>query len=576
MEKMTDNIKAWIMIPAMALGLSACSDTWDEHYHQEITEGTESIWKAMEDNPDLSNFASVVSHTGYAKALGGSRTFSVFAPVNSVFSQEEAQTIIQNYDAAKQAGVRDEDNNAVKEFLQNYISYYSHSVSTNTNDSLLMMNGKYQMLTAESFAGNHLQTAGKPCSNGMLYTVEGQARFFPNIYEYIAKDGETDSIAAFLTSFDRYYFDASKSVPGEIIDGKTHYLDSVITRRNEILNTYLARIDSEDSAYWAVVPTDEVWSKLVPEYENYFQYDRSAGSKRDSMTWINARLALVQGTFFNRRQNSDAMLRDSAMSTNAVSYNMRKYRWGDSSLKYYQYDKPFAEGGVFHATDNVECSNGQVMKASKWNIQPTMTFLRDIIAEGESGARLDSVDQSTTVYPANIYRVATGNPYYGKLSGNSYVEIAALSRSNTTAYFSIPDMLSNVGYDIYVTTAPALAGDEYASDAQRLPTKFKVWLRHQDEDGVIPALQRDWIPLDGDRNITATTWETEKDSVNTFLIAKNVKVPYTTYGLGLTPKVELIFKTSPTNSQVNNGRYNRILRILRILVVSHREDDSQR
>lgn len=575
MNHITDNIKALFMVPLAALSFASCSDSWDEHFSPESQTGNKSIWNYIENNAELSNFASVVKHTGYDRALGGSRTFSVFAPVNSAFTQEEAEAIIAKYDAQKAAGTQNNDNSAIKEFLQNYITYYGHSVSSVTNDSLLMMNGKYQLLTPSTFAGNNLLTSNIACTNGMVYTVDGQANYFPNVYEYIDKDSEIDSVAKFINSFNSYYFDASKSVPGEIINGKTHYLDSVITRRNSLLEGYLAPIDSEDSAYWAVVPTNDVWNKLVPQYEQYFQYDKSVGDKRDSLTWVQARLAMIRGTIFNRRTNTDAMLQDSAMSVNAVSYNMRKYMWGDSNMKYYQYDKPFAEGGVFNGTENIECSNGKVLKASKWNITPEQTFLRTVNAEGESSSRLDSVDQSTTVYPATTYRVATSNPYYGKLSNNGYVEIAALSRSNTTSYFSIPNLLSNVGYDIYVVTAPALAGDEYASDAQRLPTKFKVWLRYQNESGTVAALQRDWIALDGDQNKTAATWETRADEVDTFKVATNVKIPYTTYALGVGSKVELVFKTSPTNSQVNNGIFNRILRIDQILVVPHDDEDTQ-
>lgn len=569
MNSITPNIKALLMAPVAALTLAACADSWDDHYNPDAQSGSQSLWSVIENDKDLTNFASVVRAVGYDRTLAGSRTFSVFAPVNSAFTEQEAQKVIEQYNTEKTAGIRDADNEAIKEFLQNHITYYTRSVSSLTHDSLLMMNGKYQVLTQTAFAGQKLLSANKSCCNGMLYTVDGQAKYFPSIYEYIAKDEETDSVAKFIGKFDRYYFDESKSVPGEIVNGKTQYLDSVVTMRNDLLAAYLAPIESEDSSYWAVVPTNDVWKRVVPQYEQYFQYDKSVGDKRDSLTWVQARLALLQGTIFNRNVNTDVALQDSAMSTNAVRYAMRKAAWGDSELKYYQYDKPWAEGGVFNGTTNIECSNGQVMKTSQWNISPTQTFLRRISAEGESGARLDSVDQSTTVYPATVYKVAASNDFYGKVSNNAYVEIAALSRSNTTSYFSLPNLLSNVGYDIYVVTAPAIAGDEYASETQRLPTKFRAYMRYQNEDGTIPSLQRDWIPLDGGENRTAATWETTKDEINTFKVATNVKVPYTTYALGQGSKVELIFKTCPTNSQVNNGLYNRILRIDRIIVVPH-------
>lgn len=573
MKRIIHYRKICLVLSVAAMAITSCSDEWDNHYQPSALTGERNLWTTIESHPELSNFASVVKAVGYDRALNGSQTFSVFAPVNNVLSIEQAQSLITAYQMEKAAGKRDNENSAVKEFIQNYIMLYSRSASSVTNDSLMMMNGKYQTFTSSAFAGKQLLTSNVACSNGVLYTVDGLAQYFPNIFEYLGKDKEIDSLANFVYAFNRYRFDASKSVPGDIVNGKTQYLDSVITLRNELLENYLAPVNSEDSSYWMVVPTNEVWQQLVPQYERYFQYDESVGGRRDSLTWLQARLALIRGTVFSRTRNTDAVIQDSALSTEAVSYRMRKFLWGSYDDKYYQYSHPLEESGVFNGTTNVQCSNGQVMKAKEWHISPQQTFLRKITAEGENSARLDSVDQSSTTYPATTYRVATSNAFYGKVGNNAYVELSPVSRTNITAYFSLPNLLSNVGYDIYVVTTPAIAGDENASDMARLPTKFRVFLRHQSADGILPSLQRDWITLDGNHNLSAVTWETTKDKIDTFKIASNIKVPYTTYAIGQAAKVELVFNTTPTTRQVNNGIYNRILRIDRIIVIPH-EDTS--
>ena len=114
--------------------LVSCTDTWDEHYDA-TAEGVQkgSLWEAIKQNPELSNFASVIEACGYDVPLGSSQVFTVFAPTNANFSQAEAQALIAQYQAEK-GKVSDEDNTTIKEFLQNHIALYNHSVSSISND----------------------------------------------------------------------------------------------------------------------------------------------------------------------------------------------------------------------------------------------------------------------------------------------------------------------------------------------------------------------------------------------------------------------------------------------------------
>ncbi len=564
-----------VAVPFAGLAFSACSDEWDDHYNPDESQiSGESLWQAIEGNPELSNFANVVKATGYDKALGGSQSFSVFAPVNDDFTAEQAQKLIDTYQKEKSAGTRNNDNSTIKEFIQNHIALYNHSVSTESTDSLTMMNGKYQVLSSNSFAGHNLLSKNQAYANGILYTIDGEASYLPNVFEYLNKDAELDSVAKFLYSYNKYEFDASKSVAGGIVDGKTVYLDSVVELQNDELHRYIGQLDSEDSAYWMVAPTNEVWNKYVPQYEKYFTYDKTISKhEADSLTWANARFALLRGVAFSRTLNTDASIRDSAMSTLAVGYDARYFYYGSYKAHYYQYNKPFEAGGVFNGTTNVTCSNGQVMKANHWNIKPTETFLQTQYLQGEDGDRIDSVDKATTNYPLTIRRVLSSNPYWIYVKDSKYAEITPTGSQNVKAYFSLPNLLSNVGYDIYVVTVPALAGDTLASDFERRPTKFRVYLRHQKEDGTMSDVESNWTLLDGKDNnssLSQAVWTTTADKVNVFKIADNITVPYTTYGTGKAPKVELVFQTTPLNSEVNRRKtFNRILRIDEIIVVPH-------
>ncbi|MDD2601778.1 MAG: fasciclin domain-containing protein [Prevotella sp.] len=550
-----------LSVVVISLAFMGCTDEWNEHYDvSPAAQGT--LWEAISSNSDLSNFARVVKACGYDTTLVSKQVFTVFAPTNANFSSAEADSIISVYNQEKAKNIKEKDNSAVKEFLQNHIALYNYSVSSSSNDSIVMMNGKYIRLTSNTFGGQQILNANAPYGNGILFTLDHKVKYFPNIFEYLGKDAELDSVAKFLYSYNKYEFDEAASVSGEIVDGKTVYLDSVVNLENEIFRR-IGLLNAEDSTYWMVAPTNKAWTSLVNEYSQYFRYDNSV-NKRDSLTSANARMAVLYGTVFSKSYNSDEAIQDSAMSVNAYPYLYRLYAYGSLNDKYYQYDKPFDAGGVFYGTNNVMCSNGQVMKADIWNINKKQTFFQTIRAEGETAERLDSVDKLSTQAPLKIVNVQTRNPFYGKVSRNSFSMILpAGASSNTMAVFNVPNTLSNIGYDIYLITAPVLASDTLASSDQRLPTKFRVRMSYNDENGQ-PINSRLWLTLQ-------SKLETSRDKVDTFLVSSNIKIPYCSYGTTRTPQVKIILDTRVSNTEVRQGSYNRILGLDCIIFKPHED-----
>ena len=416
------------------LTFAACSDTWNDHFDNK-GEGMndQTLWQAISQNGNLSNFAKVVQACGYDKSLNSSQVFTVFAPTNDEFSAEEANELIEAYNAEK-GKVTEDDNTVIKEFIQNHIALYNHSVSPTSNDSLTLMNGKKTTLSASSFGNNSILSNNGHYNNGVLFTIQGKSPYFPTVFEYLRKDPDLDSIASFFynSRFYRKEFQASKSVEGGIVDGRTIYLDSVFRQQNDLFNSNFlnARLNNEDSTYWMLMPTNEAWRKLVDEYQNYFNYDNTV-DKRDSVFYTNTRMAIMKGTAFSRTTNTDAVLKDSAMSTNAVLfYNSRKYTWGADSLHYYQYFNPLS--GIFTGNTNMACSNGIAMKVQDWKIDKRETFFQTKIieAEGQGNIRevskvVDKVNTNVdgskdttwieTIVPRNRY-VESGNTYYNKVS----------------------------------------------------------------------------------------------------------------------------------------------------------------
>jgi hypothetical protein len=421
----------------------------------------------------------------------------------------------------------------------------------------------------------------------VLFTVGSQVDYFPNVFEYMRRDAELDSLYSFFYN-ERFYrkeFQASKSVEGGIVDGRTIYLDSVFRQQNDLFNSSFlnARLNNEDSTYWMLMPTNEAWRKLVDEYQNYFNYDNTV-DKRDSVFYTNTRMAIMKGTAFSRTTNTDAVLQDSAMSTNAVLfYNSRKYTWGADSLHYYQYFNPLS--GIFTGNTNMACSNGIAMKVQDWKIDKRETFFQTKIieAEGQGNIRevskvVDKVNTNVdgskdttwieTIVPRNRY-VESGNTYYNKVSNNGFVEFEPTRTTvNHSVTFNIKDVLSNIGYDIYVVTAPALANDSNATDIQRLPTRLKFTLFHHTQDGkTVKTGNSEGVPL-----VNNTAVVNQPDEVDYIKVAENFMFPVASYGLEEDePQVSLKVESYVTSTQQRNNTYTRTMRIDCIILKPHEE-----
>ena len=568
-----------IGLAVATLTFVSCTDTWDDHYESlgggenGVHEGT--IWSAIKSNPNMTNFARVIEGCDYVDRLNGSQVFTVFAPTDNDFTSAEAEALIAEYKAQAET-VLPENNTVIKEFIQNHMALYNHSFTNMHIDTLVLMNGKYAVVNPDTtINGVKMTNINQLYSNGVLFTMDKKLAFEPNVFEAFRKDQDYDSIYSFLYNSHYYYkvFQPSQSVAGSIVNGKTQYLDSVFTQRNE-LYSYVGLINSEDSDYIMVAPTNAVWKQLIDEYQTYFDYPEKL-TDRDSMAYTQARLAIVEGTTFSRTFNTDAALQDSAMSTNCIrSYTSRLSAWGGVPFEYNQYYMPKAAKGALNQTEIMKCSNGEVRKATEWNIDKRMTFhtyriagnydLKEVKKDYDNSSK-DSMDAVSHVVD---YVTADNKAFYNKVWNNSFLTFESkVATSNHWMTYTIPGVLSNIGYDIYLVYVPALAADTTATGEQRLPTKFKARL-------ISPGLPSDGEVLENKEDpyfqTKGSAYEPAPDSICYVKLANDFKFPKATVGVGdESMKTYLRIDSSVSNNELRKKSHTRTMRINCILVVPH-------
>ena len=551
----------YVLLPLAGGGWvgASCTDKWDDHYAED-SQLNGTLWSAMQQNSQLTNFCRVLQATGYDARLSSSQMFTVFAPTNDQFSQQDADALINRFQAQRQLGTRDADNQVVRQFVQNHIALFNQSVSSLTNDTLKMMNGKYEVLTPHHFGSTTIASSNAYCTNGVLFTVDQPETYFANVFEHLAQSGRTDSIYQFLSSYNVYEFSPKESVPGDIVGGKTVYLDSVFHLNNTLLRSY-GYINREDSNYMAIVPSDDVWRGLFDEYQHYFNYNNLT-SKRDSMILTHTRRAIADGTIINL--NTQPSAADSLLSTAYESLYRNKPTYTDP--RYYIYYNPYGSQGALSGADTRVCSNGQVCILPSWNIDKRQTFYQQIKVEAEQTANVDTIIQARE--PLSQRAVPVANPFFGKVSENSFVEAQPLSSvSSTSVTYTIPNQLSNIPYDIYAVFVPAIAYDENASAEDRLPCRVRFTLTYQDQEGTVQSTSM--------RNPTsnAVNYETRPDCIDSVLVASNYVFP--TCALGLSdPQVTLRIQSNITSSM--SSRFTRTLRLDCIILKPHEEGDASR
>ena len=517
-------IKAGVVaMAASTIGMS-CTDTWDDHYSVNGTVPGATLWENMRLDESIHPFVRVLDSCGYKDMLNGTQTFTVWAPK---ITDEEAQRWIDTYKSEKSQGVKDDYNTTLNQFVRNHLAIYNHQVSSETDTIVEMMNGKRMSLTAGSVGGALTDGISVPSSNGVLYKLEGEVPFTPNIWERIrmrcdASDDGMDSVANFFLSWNRTELDEKASVPGPVVDGKTVYLDSVMYDYNSFFDMY-GSIDSEDSSYWFVAPTNKVWREKVEEYRKYFEYHSELKEDGDSLQDMYSKRMVLHASFFNMNENvKDGVYGDPADSLCSTSYTTHM-------LGYSKFDRPFGAGGLLEGLTPEECSNGRLYVAKDWRVPPTITSLmRKIEVEAEysnnyTTRRLtdpEETDENKLPDPMQVSSVKAVSDSF-KVSSDGYLLVrdprTGRSRQPEIS-FKIPYTLSNCPYDIKVVFATPLAGDPQDSANAALKRQITAKIRYYGSRTGEMIKGTNAITLSENLDVDAT-------KMDTVTVAEGVKFP---------------------------------------------------
>lgn len=439
---------AWLCL--LPLVIVACTD-WDDHYdvdNQKVL-ADKTLWEEIVSRPQLEEYKNLLEQYGYKDVLNGTQMYTVFAPVGAIdtvgLSTEKIRT----------------------EVIENHIARFVHSANSATNDKdVIMLNTKSVLFTqlgdGYTFGENKLASEYNiVAKNGVLHVIEGQQKYFHNVWEYLTTDVRFDSIRNYLYSFNEDYLDEEKSVKGEInAEGKQEYLDSVIVSYNQMLYS-LGQLNNEDSTYTMIVPTNDAWKEAYERIKPYYLYPRKGVLKPDSLQEYYTRLAMVRDLVFSHTVQKSVM--DSLISTTrGVFYN--------------PFETILSEYSGWEQAE--ECSNGGIFVVNELKHKPWDSWHKEIKIEAENLNALIEDEEA----PRIIYRnkLGSSDTLFTKVSGGSYLEMQETRSEHPEMSFNVWNTLAGK-YQLRIVFLPQKLATSKNKTIK--PNLFKVECCFVTEDG---------------------------------------------------------------------------------------------
>lgn len=536
---------------------TACSD-WDDHYDAgSAVEGsaTSTIWENITSNSNLSQFADLLKKAGYDAVLNTSQSFTVWAPLNGTF----------DYDALTTVG----NDKLLKEFVQNHIARNNIPASGSISERIYMLNKKvhnFEGAGSYTMSGVPVAQANVPSVNGVIHTLNGKLLFQPNIFESLEPgDFPIDSISAYIHAFDIKRLDKAKSIQGPVVDGQITYLDSVFEDYNTLVEGL--GINTEDSNYTMIVPTNEAWTRAMKNISSYYNYI-------DKFTYIEspARSSSLQHIEEVELPKGAAYWKDSlshSVLLRGLFYNNNEYdnvklnnhqtgqKLGADSLITASYNLMYSEDAeaLFTGTTRVDKSNGDIyITDDSLRMHPWTIWNPLINIETEYSSYLGSVSGGSAS-PVNNVIAGRQNPAVaGRLSNYGYLEAyAASNQQNPELNFYLRNVRSTT-YVIYGVIVPSNITNVYETNPKG--NSFRVSVGYNNEKGAMPT-----------NPARLGDFESDPTKIDTIRFGE-VTFPICYYGTGYSPFLRIEGRVS-----ANSDKYDRTIRIDRIFLVPKELDD---
>lgn len=406
----------WMMLAAGGLITAAsCSDFDDYNTAWEDSSNPAAdltLWENITSDSNLSTFAELVQKAGFDDELAESHYYTVWAPQNSALVGSEYLTA----DSAT----------LITKFIQSHIADYSHVATGEWDEDVIMLNTKvFDFVGAGTYTLDGVDVTAEQASvNGMLYTLDGLATYRPNVYQYIYECEDADSVAKFFQKYEYSVLDEENSVEGPMVDGKPTYVDSVMDTYNSILNSMRAKVESEDSSYSMLLPTNKAWISQYEKISSYLNY-LATTTVQDLSSTTETTLSKIPTTSvtIDNEFYQDSLTKMKLVNPLVFNNNTWYNKWTvDDSAEY---------SDTIYTTTGKKFSNPREILAQ--------TISKEQMSNGWTYV-VDSLAFQTWEYLAGENDIYPSSDYQARIIGGT-------SYSYTVDYSGSEELLDSIGFD---------------------------------------------------------------------------------------------------------------------------------
>ena len=577
-----------MLMVAGLLVATSCSDFND--YNKAGTDAmpsaNQTLWENIQQNPQLSDFASLLKKSGFDNELNQTQYYTVWAPLNGTFDVASFQNL----------------GNAalMRQFVKNHIASYGHQATGQINERVLMLNEKsynFEGGSSYKFDGVDLAQANLPSNNGILHTLNGVASFYPNLYEFVTDSllsagSEIDSLRHYFLRYENTYLDTKASVVGPIVDGMQTYIDSVMVTENLLWGMLNIKMNNEDSTYTFLMPNNKAWKSTYNRIRSNFNYISSTSAQafnganiqtqplvipiEDPTFWADSLSSLYMAGYLTYSNNNDYNKwltgTPSSLGSDTLYTTTRQKLSNPRDV-------------MAQATKRQMMSNGTAVILDSMAMYPWETYCPENVVSAARGNNIARVLQgSTNSIEVNVNNLDPEKIDVSEMKSNT-LRYLLVQNSGGSAKpeldIFLPDVLSTT-YDIYCVFVPENV-DKQKSDVQTLPNRVIFTLNYCDKTGALQNytfLDRDEVRVnafkekyklsdgrEGSANYnTNRAFSNDTSKVDTLYIGEfTFPVCYFGLGEGCCPNIKITSPFSVVTGSVRND-FSRDLRIAAIIL----------
>jgi hypothetical protein len=333
-------------------GLLGCSKHWDEHYNDIPETVDKSVWDAIKENSNYSEFVKAAEQYKLDTLFTYSNVYTVFVPTNAAFESFAAT----NKELTRQLVV------------YHFAQFFVQPSSITGKKKLQTITEKFSLFENKagdySFDGIKINFESPLYRNGKFFEIDQVAVPKPNLYEYFANQNE--AFKQFVLRKDSVVLDLEKSKPIGFDENKNTIYDSVIIIYNRFEEKYF-KIREEYRAKTAtlVLPSQAKYNAALDQMAVTLNAG-FAGHQDIPLDWqVNVLMPhlIDHGMFSNMREVAEFPI-------SALLPDTMKNILGDSIMVNYE------------PVNRVLCSNGYAYDYKNFVI-PDSLFMNSTRNEGE-------------------------------------------------------------------------------------------------------------------------------------------------------------------------------------------------